>query len=58
MEETLTRLETMYETALRAYLEAEGTEREAAAYRRFLESFESLKAFETATEEHTKAATA
>ena len=47
MEATLIQLENIYEAALRAFLEAEGTEEEAGAYRRFLEAFESLKAFET-----------
>jgi hypothetical protein len=50
MEETLIRLEHAYEDALRLYLEAEEGENETA-YRRFLEAFEALKAFENAAEE-------
>jgi len=50
MEATLIRLENGFEEALRAFLEAEGSEREGGFYCRFLEAFEALKAFETAAE--------
>lgn len=53
MEETLIRLETLYENALRAYLEAEGTAEEPSAYRHFQEAYETLKAFEETDQEHT-----
>jgi len=58
MEETLIRLENLYEHALRAYLDALDTEREADAYHRFLETFETLKTFEEVMDESMLAVTA
>lgn len=50
MHAAIDQLETAYEEALCSFLEAEGSEKEARAYRDFLEAFEALKAFETQSE--------
>jgi hypothetical protein len=50
MEETLMQLEMRFEEALRTYIDEEGSENEAVAYRELLETFEAIKTFETEQE--------
>lgn len=57
MEETLLRLERAFEESLAAFLASEGTEYEADAYRRFLETFETLKGFEMTSAHKTETVT-